>query len=134
MPTFDQSTFASLTLTPGPWKDKEGGRVDIIHVGEPDANLCSFMGTDRSGVRRFYRINGTCPAEPHKSITAIWPADEPDRYQIIQHNPDEDIYRINPLQFADGGQLRSQVPDAKWAVLITRDGDNSRPRVELIEL
>lgn len=132
MPTFDQSTFANLTLAPGPWKDKEGGRVDMIHVGEPDANLCSFMGTDRSGERRFYRINGTCPAEPNKSIIAIWPADEPDRYQIIQHNPDEDIYRINPLQFADGGQLRKEVPTAKWAVLVTRDGD--KPKVELIEL
>jgi hypothetical protein len=109
------------------YKNAQGGRVDIRYLG---GDLEPFVGTDRDGNRAFYKADGTSSTAP--SLIALWPVDEPDRYQIIQHDPDQDIYRVNALQFADGGQLRRQVPDAKWAVLITRDGN--KPKVELIEL
>lgn len=130
---FDLTKFAPITVQNGSYRDAEGGRVDVQYIGEPDASLCSFMGTDRTGARRFYRQTGLCPAEPHKSLVALWPADEPDRYFALTFDLDEQIYGVVPTRYADGAQFRQACKGKhSWGIRIGRNEDNS-PDVEVIQ-
>ena len=129
---FDKAKFAVITVRPGVYKDKQGGRVDMTYIGEPDSNLCSYMGTDREGNRRFYRMNGTCPQDESRSVIALWPADEPDRYFPVVFDAEQEIFGIAPTRYADGGQLRKEwAGKTMWAIRIGRTEDNN-PEIELI--
>lgn len=126
--------WSAINLSPGAYKDAQGGRVDVTYLGAPDAAQCSFMGMDREGNRRFYRADGVCPQDESRSIVALWPADEPDRYFPVVFDAEQEIFGIAPTRYADGGQLRKEwASKTKWAIRIGRTEDK-RPEIELIDL
>lgn len=123
--------WRAMTLQSGQsYRDAQGHRVDVMRIGEPDANGICFIGTFRDNSRRMYRLDGTSPDSP--SLVALWPADEPDRYFALKYDPDQKIYGIVPTAYADLGMLRQQ-QSAQYAIRLGRNEDDT-PNNEIINL